>query len=571
MGAVTALLTLSLLAACAIEPGGVEVNGRPVNVIAGNPATKPDLSRHDRIDDAVVLVRRFLEASADDPATRLETLRSYLLKGETWSAGSVLNLVHDIQFLDPIQQADGYKVQVRVHHVGVFNEARGTIEQPSSIEETIEFIAVKVPGEGYQLRAPRAELLLSDTGFLTYFEARPVYFWDTSASVLVPDLRYLPKYLPEAAKANRLVEWLYQQQGGSPPWLDATLHKIPLATKPADRVTVTDDRSVVVNLNTQPSADELLLIQKQMLKTLVLGPVTRLQLKVQNRVVANLQPESDVRPPPNRYASVKGVVYRLRAPSGGENHSPVMLPEAANKNVAEIAFARGEGAAMVVHDTPGGPRLSVVLNGTLVIPVALPDLPAPRRIAQPVWLGDSATTALVLADETLYQVTADGKAAKVAQVDGLTAMSVSPDARRIALVVNGQLFMAALLQTDRGLALGQNQANVPTLLSVVHSVAFGSPLELFVAGRDETSEGILTMNLDGAWQSVGKTPLAGNVFHLVADGVSSNAMYEATSLGSWVYQFRGPDPLDNKVIFPGVAPSPSTVPNTDVHAPSFEG
>jgi Lipoprotein LpqB beta-propeller domain len=574
-GALIALLTLSLLAACAIEPGAVEVRDRPVNSIAGNPASKPDLARHDvhyEKDKAVELVLRFLEVSADDRKTRLETLRSYLFHGETWSGGSVLNVVH---VLDPppeaIQDADGIKVPVRVQHIGLLNEARGTIEPSTKGVETIDFIAVNVPGEGLLLRPPRVELLLSDSGLLGNFEARPVYSWDTSVSVLVPDLRYLPKYLPEATKANQLVEWLYQ-----PPvsWLDATLHKIPQATKPADRVTISDDRSVVVNLNTQPNADELELIAEQMRKTLVVGAVSRLQLKVQNRLVAEKQAENEDRPRLSRYAVVKGVVYRLRPPgtaSGNENHSPVALPEVANKSVAAVAFARHEAAAMVVHDTADGPRLSIVNGAGQIIPVALPGLLRPHRINQPAWLAGRATTGLVLAEETLYQVTSDGQATKITQVDGLTDMSVSPDGRRIALVVNGQLLVAALVQADKTLALGQYEANVPTLLSTVHAVAFGSPLELVVAGRDDKAGRILTMNLDGTAQRVGKgNPLAGNVFHLVSDGFSSNAMYEAAGPGAYQYGFSTSEELVNKIIYSGLASPPATL-NSDVHAPSFEG
>lgn len=555
-----------LLAACAIQPGEVEVKDRPTNVLGANAASKPNLARTSRIDEAERLVDRFLDASADEAAaTREAALRSYLLPDETWTPGSVVNIVHVIETLESVVDTDGKKVRLRVQHVGLLNFTLGTIEPSHKGIETIEFTAVRDPDDGYRLRAPRAEVLLSDTGFISYYEARPIYFWDTGNTRLVPDLRYVPKYWSETDKASRLVDLLY---GGPVSWLDAGVSKLPQATKPADRVTITDDRSVVVNLNTRPTPQDEQYIARQLLKTVVPQPYSGLQLKVQGQVVKTVARDDASRTSPNRYAVVKGVVYRLKSASGATNFAPVPLPEAVNSHVAAVAFAHGEGAAIMVHDTGEGPRLSVV-RGAQVTPVNLPDLADPHAISQPFWIGDTQS-GIVLADENLFQVFSDGRAVKIAHVDNLTDMSVSPEGRRIALVVDGQAYLAGLLNTDKGLLLGQYQASVPSLLSVVHSVAFGSPLELMLAGRDVQGERVITMYLDGARENLGGPPLAGNIFHLVADGVSANALYEATGLGSSQYQFGGPEPLSDKIIFP-VGTTPPSVLNTDVHAPSFEG
>lgn len=568
-GALSLMLAGCLVAACGIQPGPVDINGRPEGGAGTNSSTEPVLTRPEHITDAIALVSRFLEAAADDVATREATLRSFLQPEEQWKPGSVINLVHVLEITKPT--LGGEVVRVKVQYVGELN-ARGIIEPTAREQETIDFQIVDLPGRGVYLEAPRPELLFSDSGLRSYFDARPIYFWDNTGSELVPDLRYVPRYLTEEEKGKRLVDFLYE---GPASWLDVTVSKLPAATKPLDRVVLGENKTIVVNLSTQPTLAEQALLIKQLAKTLAVQQISGLVLKVQGQAVAPvaMAPPETTTVSPNRYAVVKGVVHRLSVPSGPDNLSLVKLSAEDNKNVAAAAFSRSEGAVMLVHPDLDGQRLSVGRPGAKLNIVALPGLARPKRIAQPIWL--DGETGLVLADERLFQVMLDGRAEEIASIGKLIAFSVAPEGRRLALVVGNQLRMAALVHDKGEVSLGQAQPMVPTLLSEVQSVAFGSPTQLVAAGRDEVAVRVVPMNMDGAWQTPSRDELERNlrIVHLVADGRSGNAMYEVEGFGSYQYSFGGSEPLNDKVRLTQGGPSsgPLDVAKTDVRAPSFEG
>ena len=51
-------------------------------------------------------------------------------------------------------------------------------------------------------------LMLSDQALTTYYRIQPIYFWDSTDSALVPDLRYLPLTITSDQRARRVVQYL---------------------------------------------------------------------------------------------------------------------------------------------------------------------------------------------------------------------------------------------------------------------------------------------------------------------------------------------------------------------------
>lgn len=554
-----ALCLASLLAGCGIGAGPVRVEDRPDDLTLGDQANSAvSLARPDQIRDAEELVWRFLAAAADDPETRTNTLRSYFgERGENWTPGEKINVVRVLSGPDaaPLSADRSYTVTVWIQRLGEL--VNGRIVPVRWEPEKLTFRVL----DGFFLDpAASSDLFLPDEILNIRYDDRQLYF-RTADGALVTDLRYVPRYLSEGEKADQLIKWLYD---GPAPWLDQVVGgKLPAATRPTAKVGYESDGRLVVNLAAPAAEADLERLGDQLYRTLVVSPVTGLEIRIQGRPAQRQPSKPTAQPgyPVGRYAVVDGAVVRLRPLARDEE--TLRLPAEVNKNVLAVAFSRGEESVALVRREGDSQKLWA---GRVGMPVEV-DLPGtPRRISQPVWLDHRSDVLLVLVDGKLFQV-AGGKATQVQGVSNVTAVSVAPDGIRIALVTNGELEMGALVrQPDGRISVGANQQLVPTTFDRVQNVAFGNR-GLVVAATDARGTRIVLMNIDGVLQEPGTEELDSSlqVSQLVSDPQSGAILYEIKDVDSYELRMTGSVPLWHSVVRPG---TPAQV---KVSAPSFEG
>jgi hypothetical protein len=507
------------------------------------------------------LVTAFLQASAAnpaDPAARELLMRTYVV-GAEWRPTGELKVVHivnpDVRQAT-VNNADGtYTVNLLLQHVGVLDDDGVLAASDDEGTEEVRFTVVNSGGE-LMLRDPPREFLLSDAGLGTYFEARPLYFYN--GGTLVPDLRYVSQSLSQEQKSNKLVDWLYD---GAAAWLAPSVRRLPPDTRPGVTKAVRGENgSLVIDLSASVGDAEFRQLREQLARTLIRAPLSSLTIKVQGQVkAANYTPTFiPDRSTPARYLVADGVVHRLR--TLGRESSAAPLPAEVNKNVVAAAFSAGEGAFAVVQQDGASQRLLV---GTRT-PVTV-NLHA-SHVAQPYWLDHESRSLLVQADEHIYQIGVDGKIEQDTQVPGLQAMSTFYDGRRLALVIGGKLYLVSRSESGT-IAVGLMQV-VRTQFDAVQGVAFGERSQLVVSGSLAGGVRLLRMNLDGSQQILLGDAWQGTVSHIVADQESGNALFEVQGRGAFEAG------SSSQSLYEGIDWSPAAGPPAEkarISAPSFEG
>lgn len=529
--AMVLLAAVPVVGGCGIDPGPVVTYGKaPQDQRLGQLSTK-DLVRPENLRDEVELVKRFLRAAADKSLTQLQTVRSYLVDKDWKPVADELNVYRVLE--DPVnngQRDNTIPVSVLMQRIGVLKGGR---LEPVYEERTLMQFTVVDSGypTGYLLKDPPPGLILTDEMLRSRYQPRPVYFWDNDDKRLVPDLRYIPttdKLEPE--KARLLIEYLY---AGPSPFLVKAV-KQPVGQGPPRTLVHNNDGSLTIDLPNQLPPDDLDRLSTQLQRTLVGGPVSGIQLKIQGvPVEPSGHPEARDVGPAARFAVQAQKVVRI---DGGPER-PVPLKAEINTGVEWVAFSRREqsvamsrvvnGARQFFIGPVSGPQAVTVLSG--------------KPVEQAAWLGGESQAALVLSDHKLYEVAPGAENTKVTQLAGpvpgaVTSFSVVPDGR-IALVVDKKFYMAALYRTGEALTITQAQ-QVPTGLDQVQHVAL-SRVDAIIAGvgldEKQTKLVVTQINIDGvyqqpAWADYG---VGEQISRLVTDFRSSG------SFGATYYDYKG--------------------------------
>ncbi|GIH07066.1 hypothetical protein Rhe02_51330 [Rhizocola hellebori] len=552
------VLVATLLSACGIGSGPV-ISDQVAEKAAAGPVSSgggPPMRRAVRISDPVDLVLAFLRASAGED---LKVIRSYIADGDSWTPRPGLKVVRiELPLQAPTVTVEGFTVNLSVQHIGILDDAGRLIPSMEGVKN-YEF---KVEQNEFILRDPPKDLLISESGLSDFYAARPIHFW--SGSTLVEDQRYVSKALSLEAQSNLLVRWLYNI--GPASWLTNSVAKLPPETQPGvTKVVRGEDNKLVIDLQAKVPDPEFRRLAEQLAKTLVVPPLSGLQIKVQGQVeIDNEQPRDDrVVGSPRRYAVVDGRVRRLTGSDTGTD----LLPAEENKNLVAAAFAKDERAVAVVQQEGSSQRLKIGGRSAL----RTVEMPPMKSIAQPIWL-DGGTQLLVLADHGVYQVGIDGKAELKLSQSGLTALSVAADGRGLALVVDGALQLASR-GSDGSIILGIPY-RIPTMFKSIQSAAFAGRGELIrsqliVAGTGMDGRlSLMRMNIDGTDQRQLANPWQQGltIGHLVADPYTGNAMFE---LQGEAYEVRqnGSVRLAEEMTLPTPGPNGKS----KVSAPSFEG
>jgi hypothetical protein len=525
---VTAALALSLtllMAGC-----GITGSRRPV-VVGDAPrlglrAEVPDASppRPDDAHNAQELVELYLQAAAwanlgttDPPQARSAVERAQGFLTETaraaWQPGPTVQVVA-VHLENPVQADGKLKVLATLRTVGVLTETGSVTTTGDSKPSPYVFEVQQLLGGGFRLTNPPAGLLLSTAGLVRLYETHPVYFWDHSDGKLVPDLRYLPRSVDQAKLPNTIVNWLL---AGPAEWLDPAVQRVPNGIELADSVTVTPDgQKVVVNLSARAASlqDRLahLLIQVRWslrpttlpVELQIAGQRQTGQLDVSSSSDQYLSANPAVPPAgaaePDRYC-VSG--RQVRAAEARSGKTPVvLLGSGSNNDVVSAAIYSRTPAVALVTTRPDG-RLGLSLgssdrNRLGTAHFAPVDLVA-STMSRPVWLSDPSPRVLVAADGGLYQAYAGAAGTRepitLPGIEAVTAVAVAPDNRRLALIADGQLYVAALRVSDT-VAVGSLR-RLDSGLASLAGVAWSQENRVVVAGRSAGVTSLVEVGVDG--------------------------------------------------------------------------
>ncbi|MEU8614763.1 LpqB family beta-propeller domain-containing protein [Actinoplanes sp. NPDC048791] len=519
------LVAVLLAGGCGI-PDSTEVQrvgpGPSTGVSTGEDVTP---TRHDRLasSDRDTFVRNYLEAAAGDPNTAMERVKQFLspTAASSFDPAAEVRVVHLVD--TPLVNPGSVDVLLRAQTVGVLNH--NGILDPSADDSPQEYTLTvsSSPGQTglFVTKAPPV-LLISDDALDRFYERRKLYFWNHEYTGLVPDERYLPRDLPSEQQPNEIIKWL---MAGPSPWLGNAVETLPEGTALDGNVPAPSGEKLQINLSGQavrPPDDQTKLdrLRRQLMWSLRSGQWNTLELKVGNQNSIEYtgtdyytsNPAYALETTPERFLVYNGQVRRMSGPPYASDPVPLLRPED-NRFVRAAALA-GSGsrrfAALVV--TSGGREELRVGAGAAGERVALAKISLPKgATGQPVWAITSAepgapAIGLVTVGGRLYSFTTT-EGSSLTKVDGagdgITAVAVAPDGRRVALVSRGRLSVAALSTSGASVRMLPAEQILTAPLKQVSAVDWSSETWLTVAGAraDKSRVAIFEMTIDGSFVS----------------------------------------------------------------------
>ncbi|MGN9808109.1 LpqB family beta-propeller domain-containing protein [Micromonospora sp. BQ11] len=535
-GLIGGVLLLGGLTGCGI-PERTEVR-----VEGPGPAAEGGATNADRIepplrtaaDSTEDFVRNFLAAPAGEPDRAYERVRQFVEKGDrsrlqekrgSEVALTVVRLTKNPEITTNLEDID---VTITVQQVGRLR-ADGVLAPPEATETSYRFRLRPTLESGDQtdwyVADPPTVLLLSVDALEDHYLPRPVYFWSSDRSRLVPDQRYLPRAVPEDRRVSEVVRWLTD---GPSEWLDRAVSPLPDRTQLINNATRTDDRWEV-DLD-MPGEDRTRVDQlgTQLAWSLswLDGP---LELKIRNQqgVTIDLEQRRQERPlynvegTPQRFCVYEGSIHPLLYP--GEPVGSVPVAEAVNTSVVSAALNRagtGVHAALVVAGPNGRKHLSVGRGFPPVSAFERSDGPGWSTVGRPVWLRSAAAHApvgLFVADGRLYRFDGRAQPSVVSlNVPGsVTAVAAALDGHRLAVVVGGVLHVVAVTLDGGVLATGPAR-RLPTLVTRLSAVDWYDENRLIVAGSAAGRWALYELSVDGALEVALEQDIGAPATHLAA-------------------------------------------------------
>lgn len=587
------------LAGCGIpDETDVLVDGRsgPAAEAGGfsGPADEPPAPT--ATDDPKEFIRNYLSAAAGERDQAYGRVKQFIAPEwrerltERQSSETelfVVRLRDELEATPPNNEGTS-TVKVKVQQVGVLR-ADGSLALPvaNDTEYTFKLRRAGAGESGWRVTDPPKALLLSDEALGKYYATHTIYFWNYDQSRLVPDQRYLPWALPVERKVTEVVRWL---AAGPPDWLAPGVVRLPGDTSLINNATGSDGRWEV-NLN-MPGANDTRLarLATQLAWSLPEQVTGQLDLKIQNqsRLVVDIGQERSGHPAypldgnPERFCVYDGAIHPLSFP--GEPHGSVPVGAARNRGIVTAALARSGGkilAALVV--TQGDRQQLVVGSGQSPVTVFTGDGRF-TSVSRPTWLRSLDSRhpyGLIAADGGLYRFDGAGNLAPVSLgVEGrVTAVAASVEGHRVALVIDGAVYVA-VVSTDGGApSLGQPR-RLFTKLTDITAVDWYAENRLVFAGSEsrggtrEPRPAIYETSVDGALETALETDIGigARVTQLSAyPGPAVGAlpaysyMYEANNSA---YRNNPPDVISPKQVLDVASPAPGSK-ATNPTAPFF--
>ncbi|WP_327008371.1 LpqB family beta-propeller domain-containing protein [Dactylosporangium sp. NBC_01737] len=368
---------------------------------------------------------------------------------------------------------------------------------------------------GGQLRLTKVPsyMLLSVAGLKEWYQPQPIYFWESGvdAPKLVPDLRYMPRVLPASKRVSEVMLWLTT---GPSSWLGQVVDRVSPDIETKDDPTVGPDKRVTVNLSSKAagkSPEDLRKLSRQIRWSLDGHPAVELSFENakdttnasdgyedDNAAVGEVDQEKFV---------VDGNVAEVRPvdmPAGGPPE--LFAPGPFNTGVVSATINRAHTKAALVRKVANstGRQLYVSVPGSAADPkyVVVSDIPASATLSRPAWINRPAQRFLIADGTRLWAVTPParaGEAAKAEVVPGInelaitnvSAFSVAPDGRRIALIVGNKAWIAVLRIENGRLSLGE-QHLVATSLGDNQAIGWITETTLAIGGRANPANGLFS-------------------------------------------------------------------------------
>jgi hypothetical protein len=517
-----ALVAGLLLTGCGIPDETDVVPLRPgpsTGISSGDDPSPPRNMRADNTDPAG-FAKNYLEAAAGDFAGAGERVKQFLSPdaAATFRAPTEIKVVRLTE--EPLVNP-GKPVVIKTRAVGTLGP-KGILEpatdnRPASYELTLRQIDGQ---QGLFVTDPPKVLLLSDSALNRFYTKRTIYFWNQEHTGLVPDVRYMPTTVPLEQQPTEIIDWL---TNGPSPWLAGVVAPLPEGTKQIGNVPAISNETLQISLSGQAllpddptSLDRL---QKQLRWSLRPNLPNTLHLTVEHQeekdytgtdyLTSNAAYRTTAEP--ERFVVYNGQIRRLARSYNSSQPVPILKAED-NRGVRMAAMSTSGSrsyVALVVNESGGKQALKVGAAGTGE-QATLRRIPLSGTVGRPVWgksLGgaDSGTTGLITAGGKLYSFAADGSNFSAVEWPGgpghITAVAVAPDARRVALLAGGRLYVAALSGGD-GAQLSSPHV-VHTELREPTAVDWSSEGLLVVAGvrTDSQRVAIMEVSIDGAAQT----------------------------------------------------------------------
>ncbi|MGC5029751.1 LpqB family beta-propeller domain-containing protein [Micromonospora sp. DT229] len=500
--------------------------------------------------DAEAFVRNFLAAAAGEPDRAYERVKQYIAASERGGlqvkqgsevALSVVRLTDD-PVIEP--DVDSMKVTISVQQVGLLR-ANGMLVPPLATETTYEFRLINAgpagqDDAGFYVSDPPNILLLSDEALRLYYQTESIYFWNSERTRLVPDQRYLSSAVPAERRVSEVVRWL---TAGPSDWLRVGVSGLPDRTEMINNATGSDGRWEV-NLD-MPGADDVRLEQfatqlawsllelDGILEIKILNQSRKLVDLGEQRTANQLYPLEDTG---RRFCVYEGAVHALAVANEPIGRVPVAAE--ANRGVFSAGLRRAGDdvlAALVVGASGGRQRLSVGRGREVV--ESFTAGPTHTAIGRPVWLRtDSDQPAgLVVADGELHRF--DDRAVMRPVQLGLPgrveAVAAALDGHRIALIVGGALYVAAI-SWEGGVPTIGPARRLTTSLTRLTAVDWWAEGRLLVAGA-AGRPAIYDVSVDGALETRLRDDAGAEVTHLAAHPATPTSPLAAT----FMYEANG--------------------------------
>jgi Lipoprotein LpqB beta-propeller domain len=481
----------------------------------------PIRSTRDDTTDRAKFVANYLSAAAGEPESALEHVRDFLAPGtrEGFKPPQEILVVRLVG--TPLINPGVNEVELRVQQVGTLTR-NGIMEPPRTEETRYSLVIAEVEGRSglFVTKAPPV-MLLSDTALETFYERRPIYFWNVDRTALLPDIRFLPRTVPREGQPTQIINWL---TAGPSPWLDGAAEALPEGTKAIGNVPAVADGKLQINLTgaAAPPEDAQAVdrLGAQLMWSLRPNLATELELKIEHQVRRTFSgtgylasnPAYRVADVPERFCVFEGQIRRLRDLSPNAADPVPVVDGSVNRNVRFAALGRGGPtvyAALVVSERNETVlRVGVAARGS-VGSFSRAVLRGP--VSRPVWAvtpADGKATGgmgLVASGGRLYGFFSN--AVDPAPVDwpsgpsGIDTVAVAPDGHRIAVVAGGRLYLSVVTVGNDGLRASPPR-QVRTLLRDLTAVDWSSESSLVVSGvRPDTGRvALMDVSIDGASQ-----------------------------------------------------------------------
>lgn len=584
-------LVAAVVVATAVGCSGIPTSGEPQVIrVIDEPQSAPQPQAPQPGQQADQIVRDFVRASADADADAesAAAARQYLTSaGNTsWQRDttSVVILRDDFR-TDPTDEGE---VELRGVQVAELDADRSYHSRANeSFELTLHLD--QVSGE-WRIDDPPQQLVITQSAFQAAYYDRVVYFLNSTGDVLVPDFRYITIGSTPELKANRLVNLVLR--GPSSSLAQAATSRLGSTAKLQSNVKLDANGNVLVDLTgveLRTQQDRLGLaaqlawtLQSEAPGVVITVDGEPLDEAIEVFTTANTASfNPDRRPGTGNfsldpyYLDARGRIINLTTGTSmwgewgrsGDTESAAM--SAANGTVAAVSAAPGGEVRQLLIGRP----LDRSANPESVLKAASITTPSFDRAGNEVWVvQDGATKPYkpqVIRFTTTTPITREKVLAPgLADLGPVTALVLSPDSTRVAVVAGENLYVGVIKTAqaqDGATTLSIDGLNeIDPGLTSVGPVAFLSATQLLVGAKVGTSgtgfRTVQQVSVDGQERrTVTDTNIFGDVSSIAVGSGGNGPVLIAFDdrvwklegnlrSGSWV----SPDP--DAAVIPGVAP-----------------